>query len=70
VSPDGRSKTDKIALTWNKVKDALGELHDISLSGHLDINKTLNKVRQWYHWLHMRSNGKGCCQQCGICVSF
>jgi hypothetical protein len=41
------------------VKEALGELHGISLEGYLGIRKTLNKVRQWYYWLHMRSMGRG-----------
>lgn len=40
------------------MKEVLGEQHRRSSAGHLQVNKTLAKVRQWYNWLHTRENAK------------
>jgi hypothetical protein len=45
-----------MSKTHNEVKDVLGELHGGSLGGHMGINKTLDKVRQWYYCLHESNN--------------
>jgi hypothetical protein len=37
-----------------EVKEVLNELHG-GPSGYLHVNKTLETFRQWYYWLHMRS---------------
>jgi hypothetical protein len=31
------------------MKDVLVALHGRSLGGYLDVNKILNKVREWHH---------------------
>jgi hypothetical protein len=47
----GRQSKITQIIPWSKVKDLLAEP-----SGHLGINKTLGKVRQWYYWLQARNN--------------
>jgi hypothetical protein len=54
-SADGRSKIARIVLPRSRVKDVLTELHG-GPSGHLGVNKTLNKVRKRYYWLKARSD--------------
>jgi hypothetical protein len=42
------------------VKDILAELHGEPSGGLLDVNKTLDKVRQRYYWLHARKDVEKC----------
>jgi hypothetical protein len=44
----GHYKTAQTYLPQSKKKEVLGKLHSRSSRDHLDIYKTLNKVRQWY----------------------
>jgi hypothetical protein len=67
-SNDGPSKTAQMVLPWSKVKKVLKELHG-GLSGHLNINKTLDKVRYGYRWLHVRGDIESWCQQCNTCTA-
>jgi hypothetical protein len=46
-SVNRRSKTVQIVLPYCKVKEVLGELYGRSLGGHLGVNKTLDRIRQW-----------------------
>jgi hypothetical protein len=55
-SADGRTKTDQTVLPLRTVKEVLAELHRGRSGGHLGVNKTSDKVRQWYYWLHSRSD--------------
>jgi hypothetical protein len=68
-SADGRTKTAHIVLPQSKVKEVLAELHGRPLGGQLGINKTLDKVRQWYYWLHSRNDIERWCQQCDTCAA-
>jgi hypothetical protein len=63
-----RPKNAQVVPPLSKVKGVLRELHEGSSTGHLGINKTLEKVRQQYYWLHKRSNARRLCQQCNTCV--
>jgi hypothetical protein len=36
--------------------------------GSLGVNKTLDNVRQWYYWLHARTDIERWCQQCDTCA--
>jgi hypothetical protein len=42
-------KTAQIVLARSKVREVLAELHRGPLGGHLGVNKSLEKVRQWYY---------------------
>jgi hypothetical protein len=52
---------------YRKVKEMLVEHHRGHSGGHLGVNKTLQTIRQWYLWLHPRTNIKRWCQQWHIC---
>jgi hypothetical protein len=41
----GRSQTAQIVLRRSRVNDALTELRGEPSGGHMDVNKTLNKLR-------------------------
>jgi hypothetical protein len=62
-SDDRRSKTAQIILPMSKVKQIMGELHGTSSGRHLGVNKTVDRVRQWYYWLHVRNGVERWCQQ-------
>jgi putative component of toxin-antitoxin plasmid stabilization module len=47
-SANRRYRTAQTDLLQSKVKEVLRELHSGSSGDHLDIRKTLNKVRQQY----------------------
>jgi hypothetical protein len=61
-SANGRSKVAQIVLPLSKVEDVLTELHGGPSRRHLGVNKTLNKIRQRYHWLHSRNDVETWCQ--------
>jgi hypothetical protein len=46
-SANGRSQIAQIVFPQSRIKGALTELHSGSSGGHLGVNKTPNKVRQW-----------------------
>jgi hypothetical protein len=64
-----RSQLAQIVLPRSRVKDVLTELHGGSSGGHLGVNKTLNKVRQWYRWLQARDDIDSWCRLCDICAA-
>jgi hypothetical protein len=37
--------------------------------GHLGVNKTLDKVRQRYYWLHSRNDVERWCLECDTCAA-
>jgi hypothetical protein len=51
------------------VKEALAEMHGDTSGRHLGTNKTIDKVRQRYYWLHLRDDVERWCQQCDTCVA-
>jgi hypothetical protein len=67
-SADGRSTIAQIDIPRSKVKDVLTELNN-GPSGHLGINKTLNKVRQRFYWLQTRADTEKWCRQCDTCAA-
>jgi hypothetical protein len=68
VSADGKTKTAQTVIPRGKVKQVLTEMHGEPSGGHLGANKTLDKVRQRYYWLHLKGDLKRRCQQCDTCA--
>jgi hypothetical protein len=62
-SADGRTKPVQIVLPRNKLNEVFAELLAGPSGGHLEVNKTLDKVRQRFHWLHSKSDFERWCQQ-------
>jgi len=52
----------------SKVKEVLAEMHG-GTSGHLGLNKIINKIRQQYYWLHLRGDIERFCQRCDTCAA-
>jgi len=50
-------------------KEDLAEMHGCKSGGHLGVNKTIDKVRQRYYWLHLRGDVEMWCQQCDTCAA-
>jgi hypothetical protein len=48
----------RTALPWTKVTEVLGELHEGSSGELMEINKSLDKITEWYYWLHTRCDPK------------
>jgi hypothetical protein len=65
-SANGQYKTDQTYLPWSKEKEVLGELHSRPSRDHLDVYKTLIKVRQWYT---RGGDVKRWSQQCNTCIA-
>ena len=53
-SADGQKKTAQVIIPQSKVKEVLTDMHRGTSGGHLGANKTMDKVRQCYYWLHLR----------------
>jgi hypothetical protein len=69
ASADRRTMTAQIVFPWSKVKKVLAKLRGVPLGGHLGVNKTLDKVRQWYYQLNSRSNIERWYQKCDTCTA-
>jgi hypothetical protein len=65
-SANRQSRIAQIILPQSRVNDVLTQLHGRLSGGHLDVNKTLNKVQQMYYWLQARNAVKKRCWQCDI----
>jgi hypothetical protein len=68
-STDGRKEIAQIIVSRGKVKEILTEIHGGSSGGHFGCNKTIDKIRLRYYWLHLREDVGRWCQQCDTCVT-
>jgi hypothetical protein len=55
---DGKKMMAQIVIPHIKVKEVLAEMQGGTSGGHLGTNKTIDKVRQHYYWLHLRGDVK------------
>jgi hypothetical protein len=54
-SADGKkTKTAQTVIPSGKVTEEMAEMHGGFSGGRLRVNKTLDKVRQRYDWLHLK----------------
>jgi hypothetical protein len=67
-SADGTNKMAQIVIPCSKLKEVLVEMHGATSGGHLGTNKTIDKIRQRYYWLHLRGDIERWCQQCNTCA--
>lgn len=68
-SPRGDSFKLQRVLPASLRSEVMRELHDNVTAGHLGVNKTLERVRERYYWLHYREDVKMHCQSCDKCSS-
>jgi hypothetical protein len=52
----------QIVIPRSKAKEVLVEMHGGTSRGHLETNKTIDKFRQRYYWLHLRGDVERWCQ--------
>jgi hypothetical protein len=57
-SADGKKKTAQVVIPHSRVKEVLTEMEGGTFGGHLRSNKTFDKVRQLYYWLHLMCEGE------------
>ena len=50
-------------------RDLFDHIHGSAFGGHLGIRKTLEKIRERFHWPRLPSDVKCWIQQCDLCVS-
>lgn len=67
-SPDGKTITDQVILPRSKIKEVLEEMHSGVSGGHLGVNRTIDKVRQRFYWLHLRADVERFYRQCDTCA--
>ena len=70
-SADGKDEVMQIILIVprRKVQSVLKEMHDGTSGGHLGVNKTLDKIRKWFYWLHLCYDVEEWVQTCEICAA-
>jgi len=49
----GKKKMVQVVFPHSKMKQVLVEMHGGTSGGHLGVNKSIDKVRQSYYWLHL-----------------
>jgi hypothetical protein len=66
---DSEKKTDKCQLLIPKLlrKEVLRDSHDNILAGHFGINKTIQKLRERFHWYRMGEDVKLHIKHCKVC---
>ena len=59
----------QFVIPSNLRKDILHELHTKETAGHLGVNKTLERVKDRFHWPGCTKDVKDWCRACDLCAS-
>lgn len=65
----GSDSIDQLVVPEKKVEQVLRFRHDIPTSGHLGVEKTLERIQQAFYWPNMTESVRLYCRQCDRCVS-
>ena len=68
-SADGRDVVMQLIVPRSKVQSVLKEMHDEISGGHLGVNKTLDKIRKRFYWLHVRHEVEELVRTYEICAA-
>jgi len=60
-------KDDRLWIFQSMIIRLIREAHDLSISDHSDMNRTLNLLRRSYCWSKMRTTIKRYIQNCYVC---
>ncbi len=60
-------KDDRLWVSQSMITRLIREAHDLSISDHFDMNRTLNLLRQSYCWSKMRTTIKRYIRNCYVC---
>ena len=70
IDPDDKRPTRYRLLVPRKMRsETLQQCHDSVFGAHLGINKTIDRVKQRYHWYLLRSDVKLHIQTCPVCTA-
>ncbi len=69
VSGNGHPPTYKIVIPHVLKKAVFTELHNSPTVGHLGVSKTLNRIKEWFHWLAARKDVMRWCRECDLCAN-
>lgn len=58
-----------IVLPKELQKYVMNELHSSKTSGHLGVNKTLERVKSRFYWFNMRKDFQHMCKVCDVCAA-
>lgn len=58
-----------IVLPKELQKYVMNELHSSRTSGHLGVNKTLERVKSRFYWFNMRKDVQHMCKICDVCAA-
>ena len=64
-----RKKMAQVDIPKSKNKEVRSEVRGGMSGGHLWANKTMDKVREPYYWLHFRGDVERWCRQCETCAA-
>ena len=59
----------QLIVPRSKVQSVLKEMDDGTAGGHLGVNKTLDKIRKRFYWLHLRHDVEEWVRMCEICAA-
>nr|WP_253310135.1 reverse transcriptase domain-containing protein [Rickettsia endosymbiont of Ceutorhynchus assimilis] len=68
-SADGKSTKSQLVIPKDRVEDVLKEIHDGTSGAHFGVNKTLDKIRERFYWVHYHKDVKSWCRKCDICAT-
>lgn len=63
-SNDGRTSIRQLVLPRKRVVEVVSAMHG---SGHFGVNKTLERARERFYWVHCGADVKEVCRKCDIC---
>ena len=64
---DGRGTRLQLVLPRSLIPDILSALHDAPSAGHLGVTKTVERVRERFHWYGLQHDVEDWCRQCAKC---
>ena len=68
-SADGTKHRMQTVIPGSRTTEILDEMHCGPSGGHLGVNKTLDKIRERFYWLHVREDVESWCRRCNTCAS-
>ena len=68
-SADGSKHRMQTVIPRSRTTEILDEMHGGPSGGHLGVNKTLDKTRERFYWLHVREDVESWCRRCNTCAS-
>ena len=59
----------QVVLLRSKTAEVHKEMHSGPTGGHLGVNKTFDRIRERFYWLHVREDVESWRRSCSICAA-